>query len=179
MTNAAVEFLSRRGRAVWSLLLLAAALVLLAVLNASGHFRTAAGELGPNFWPRTWLVALLGLSALDFAVELHRMRAPAAAQPAQARPRESLRLVVIGTLFVAGYALAMTLIGFASATAIFLVAFAVLGGYRTMRVLLPVAGLATIALLYLFVLVVYVSLPLGQGPFVEMNVLLYRLLGIF
>jgi putative tricarboxylic transport membrane protein len=179
MTHAVLEFLSRRGRAVWSLLLFFAALALLLVLNAEGHFRSAAGELGPNFWPQVWLGALLVLSALDFLAELRKARAPAPAATAQARPHENLRLVVVGTLAIAGYALAMTLIGFALATAIFLAAFAALGGYRNMPVLLAVAVLSTIALLYLFVVVVYISLPLGAGPFVEMNVGLYRLLGIF
>ncbi len=178
MTHAALEFLAGKGRAAWSLLLFIAALVLLLVLNAQGHFRSAAGELGPNFWPQLWLGALLALSALDFVVQLRKTRAPPQA-PAQARPRENLRLVVIGTLAVAGYALAMTLIGFALATAIFLAGFAALGGYRNMGVLASIAVLSTIVLLYLFVQVVYISLPLGAGPFVEMNVALYRLLGIF
>jgi putative tricarboxylic transport membrane protein len=176
MTHAVVEFFLRQGRPLWSLALFIAALVLLLVLNAQGHFRSAAGELGPNFWPQLWLGALLALSALDFIVELRKTRAP---PQAQARPRENLRLVVIGTLYVAGYAIAMTLIGFALATAIFLIAFAALGGYRNMPVLALIAVLSTIVLLYLFVQVVYISLPLGAGPFVEMNVLLYRLLGIF
>jgi putative tricarboxylic transport membrane protein len=176
MTHAVIGFLSRQGRPLWSLLLFMAALVLLLLLNAQGHFRSAAGELGPNFWPQVWLGALLALSALDFVVELRKARAPA---PAQARPRENLRLVVIGTLAVAGYALAMTLIGFALATAIFLAGFAALGGYRNMPVLALIAVASTVALLYLFVEVVYISLPLGAGPFVEMNVALYRLLGIF
>lgn len=176
MTHAALEFLARKGRAAWSLLLFIAALALLLVLNAQGHFRSAAGELGPNFWPQVWLGALLALSALDFVVQLRKTRAP---PQAPARPRENLRLVVIGTLAVAGYALAMTLIGFALATAIFLAGFAALGGYRNMGVLASIAVLSTIVLLYLFVQVVYISLPLGAGPFVEMNVALYRLLGIF
>lgn len=174
MTHAALEFLARKGRAAWSLLLFIAALALLLVLNAQGHFRSAAGELGPNFWPQVWLGALLALSALDFVVQLRKMRAPP-----QARPHETLWLIVIGTLAVAGYALAMTLIGFALATAIFLAGFAALGGYRNMGVLASIAVLSTIVLLYLFVQVVYISLPLGAGPFVEMNVALYRLLGIF
>ncbi len=177
MTHAVIGFLSRQGRPLWSLLLFVGALVLLLELNAEGHFRSAAGELGPNFWPQVWLGALLALSAFDFIVELRKARAPPPVP--QARPHENLRLVVIGTLAVAGYALAMTLIGFAPATAVFLIAFSALGGYRKLPVLASIALLSTLVLLYLFVQVVYISLPLGAGPFVEMNVMLYRLLGIF
>ena len=178
MTHAAIDFVTRKGRALFSLLLFVAALALLVVLNKDSHFRSEAGELGPNFWPQTWLGVLLALTALDFVVELRGARAPAQAA-AQARPPEDLRLVAVGALAIAGYALAMTLIGFALATAIFSVAFAYLGGYRNLRVLLAIAVATTVVLLYLFVEVVYISLPLGAGPFVDMNVLLYRLLGIF
>jgi putative tricarboxylic transport membrane protein len=177
MTHAALEFLSRRGRAVWSLLLFVVALALLLLLNARGHFRSEAGELGPNFWPRLWLGLLLALTALDVAAELLWVRVPAS--EAAARPRDNLRLVAAGTVYVAAYAFAMVLAGFALATAVFLVAFAHLGGYRNLRVLAPTALATTVALLYLFVRVVYISLPLGEGPFVGMNVALYRLLGIF
>lgn len=177
MTHAALEFLSRRSRAVWSLLLFIVALALLLLLNAQGHFRSDAGELGPNFWPQLWLGVLLALTALDVAAELLRARVPV--REAAARPRDNLRLVAAGTVYVAAYALIMVLVGFALATAVFLVAFAYLGGYRNLRVLALTAVATTVALLYLFVQVVYISLPLGAGPFVGMNVALYRLLGIF
>jgi putative tricarboxylic transport membrane protein len=70
-------------------------------------------------------------------------------------------------------------VGFPLATMGFLVAFSYLGGYRHMPSLLAIAVGTTLALLYIFVYLVYVSLPLGLGPFLEMNVALYRLLGIF
>ena len=85
----------------------------------------------------------------------------------------------LNMLFAVAYALAMTLIGFVLATVIFLIAFARLGGYRRMLELSLIALASTFVLLYVFVQVVYISLPLGQGPFVDLNVALYRLLGIF
>lgn len=180
----AVEFFWRNGRAIWSLLLFVAALALLADVHLSLHFKSDAGELGPDFWPRAWLWGLLGLSVLDLAAVLRAARPDGAGaapepNPDDAPPPADLRLVVVGALFAVAYALAMTLIGFVLATVIFLIAFARLGGYRRMLALSLVALASTFVLLYVFVQVVYISLPLGQGPFVDLNVALYRLLGIF
>jgi putative tricarboxylic transport membrane protein len=179
-----VEFFSRNGRAGWSLLVFATALALLADLHLTLHFKSQGGELGPAFWPRLWLWTLLGLSAFDFAVELRKAhRRPRAIAPKSLPqtegPPADLRLVVVGTLLAVIYALATTLIGFALATAIFLIGFSWLGGYRRLLPLLLIALVTTLVLLYVFVQVVYISLPLGQGPFVDLNVALYRLLGIF
>lgn len=187
MMHAAFEFLARRGRGVWSLLLFVAALALLLALNAQTHFRSAPEELGPRFWPRLCLAAVLVLTALDAALALWASRRPSGAIGAAAAPAnmpeksapESLALLFAGFLLVIAYAVATVVIGFALATMIFLVAFSYLGGYRRMRSLLAVAFGTTLALLYVFVYLVYVSLPLGLGPFLEMNVALYRLLRIF
>ena len=76
MTHAAFEFLRRRGRGVWSLLLFVAALALLLALNAQTHFRSAPEELGPRFWPRLCLTAMLVLTALDAALAFWATRRP-------------------------------------------------------------------------------------------------------
>ena len=183
---AAVEIFRRNGRAIWSLLLLLAALALLADLHLSLHFKSDAGELGPGFWPQFWLWVLLALSALDLVVALREARrenGAAGRAPAQdqddAAPPADLRLVVVGALFAVAYAFGMMLVGFVLATVTFLIAFARLGGYRRMATLSLIALASTLVLLVVFVQVVYISLPLGWGPFVDLNVALYRLLGIF
>jgi len=182
MTNAALEFLSRKGRAVWSLLLFVAALGLLAALNSEGHFSQAEGELGPRFWPRLWLVIMLLLTALDTLLALQKQ--PEAADtateaPAQASAPESLPLLFAGIALVVLYALVTELTGFTLATMVFLMTFSYLGGYRHIPSLALTAFGMTLVLTYIFVYVVYISLPLGLGPFLEMNVSLYRLLGIY
>jgi putative tricarboxylic transport membrane protein len=181
MTHAAFAFLARRGRGVWSLLLFVVALALLLALNAQTHFRSAPEELGPRFWPRLCLAAMLVLTALDAALAFWPPRRPAVAvnDAAPARAPESLALLFAGLLLVIAYAAATIVVGFPLATMSFLVAFSYLGGYRHMPSLLAIAFGTTLALLYIFVYLVYVSLPLGLGPFLEMNVALYRLLGIF
>ena len=182
MTHAAFEFLRRRGRGVWSLLLFVAALALLLVLNAQTHFRSAPDELGPRFWPRLCLAAMLVLTALDAALAFWATRRPSSAideAAAPARAPESMALLFAGLLLVIAYAVATVVVGFPLATMTFLVTFSYLGGYRHVPSLLVIAFATTLALLYIFVYLVYVSLPLGVSPFLEMNVALYRLLGIF
>ena len=182
MRHAAFEFLARRGRGVWSLLLFVAALALLLALNAQTHFRSAPEELVPRFWPRLCLAVLLVLTALDAALAFWPSRkSPGAIDeaPASSRAPESMALLLAGLLLVIGYAVATVVIGFPLATLIFLVAFSYVGGYRHMPSLLAVAFGTTLALLYIFVYLVYISLPLGVAPFLDMNVALYRLLGIF
>ena len=82
MTHAAFEFLARRGRAVWSLLLFVAALVLLLALNSQSHFRSAPEELGPRFWPQLWLIAMLALTALDASLAFRAAHKPPGADDA-------------------------------------------------------------------------------------------------
>ena len=181
MTHAVFAFLARRGRGVWSLLLFVLALALLLALNAQTHFRSAPEELGPRFWPRLCLAAMRVLTAIDAALAFWPTRRPSVAvnEAAPARAPESLALLFAGLLLVIAYAVATIVVGFPLATMGFLVAFSYLGGYRHMPSLLAIALGTTLALLYIFVYLVYVSLPLGLGPFLEMNVALYRLLGIF
>jgi len=182
MTHAVFEFLRRRGRGVWSLLLFVTALALLLALNAQTHFRSAPEELGPRFWPRLCLTAMLVLTALDAALAFWRTRSTSCTvdeAATQARAPESMALLFAGLLLVIAYAVATVVVGFPLATMIFLVTFSYLGGYRHVPSLLLIAFGTTLVLLYIFVYLVYVSLPLGVSPFLEMNVALYRLLGIF
>ena len=187
MTHAVFEFLRRRGRGVWSLLLFVAALALLLALNAQTHFRSAPEELGPRFWPRLCLTAMLVLTALDAMLAFWATRRPSSAIDEASAPAnvpeksapESMALLFAGLLLVIAYAVATVVVGFPLATMIFLVTFSYLGGYRHVPSLLLIAFGTTLVLLYIFVYLVYVSLPLGLSPFLEMNVALYRLLGIF
>ena len=181
MPHAALEFLARRGRVVWSLLLFVAALILLLVLNGQRHFHSPPDELGPRFWPQLCLAVMLALTALDAALAFRASRQPPGASDRSdgARAPESMGLLFTGLALVVAYAIATVSVGFPLATVAFVAAFSYAGGYRHIRSLLAIAFGATLALLYIFVYLVYVSLPLGLGPFLDLNVALYRLLGIF
>ena len=77
------------------------------------------------------------------------------------------------------YALLVPWVSFPVVTASFMAAFMVLGGMRQPVVIAATVVLGTLGLIYLFVKVVYLPLPKGDGPFEAVTLALYRALGIF
>ena len=62
--------------------------------------------------------------------------------------------------------------------ALYLAGFIVLGGYRRTAVTLATSLLGSLVFMFMFMKVVYVSLPLGVEPFSQLTFLLMRLMGI-
>jgi putative tricarboxylic transport membrane protein len=87
------------------------------------------------------------------------------------------RSVAIAVALAVGYVWATMFVGYLFATMAFLTAFAWLGGQR--RWYTPLVGaVGALVLAYVFVGVVYVSVPTGVGVFDTLTVAIYRLLGI-
>jgi len=143
------------------------------------------GQLSPAFWPR----AVLGLLMLVCAWEIARAAwfsrdaraAPVAAaqagQGADEPPRQPLRLAA-GIALTAAYVPAMEALGFFIATALYLAAFMVVGRYRRPFVVAIASIGGSLAFVFVFMKVVYVSLPLGMGPFRAFSASLLAALGI-
>ena len=70
-------------------------------------------------------------------------------------------------------------LGFALASALFVAAFLGLCGMRSLPAIAANVVIGTIGLLYLFVKVVYLPLPKGDGPFEALTLVLYRALRLF
>jgi hypothetical protein len=136
---------------------------------------SAPGQLGPAFWPRLVLVGLIAACVAKAVTGRRSVRSSLAAPaPALARGRlaAAIALVVL-------YVLLTPVLGFAFATAAFIAIFQALCGTRAPLVLAVSAVVGTIALLYLFVKLVYLPLPKGAGPVESVTLALYRALGIF
>jgi len=149
-----------------------------ALLAASRGLDTVAapGQLGPAFWPRLVLIGLV-IACLAKAVAQARGRtagreAGPAASLARGRLTVAIALIVL-------YVLVAPAAGFALTTAVFVAAFMALGGTRSPLVLALHAVGGAVALLYLFVRLVYLPLPKGAGPFEGLTLAVYRALGIF
>jgi putative tricarboxylic transport membrane protein len=150
----------------------------LALLPATGDLDRVArdGQLGPGFWPR---VVLAGLALSCLAKTLAEWRgARRAGDQAQGAPLSRSKLAA-GIALILGYVAAAPWLGFPVATAAFVVAFMVLAGARAPAGIAAAALVGTVGLLYLFVKVVYLPLPKGDGPFEALTLLLYRALRIF
>lgn len=178
----------RLARAAPYALLLAAAGVLhhfALRIDTSG----AAGRLGPDFWPRA-ILALLALVCLyELAKSLLAARELSTGGLLQSYLVESLDAERVAappsaTRLVAGigatlaYVLLVGVLGFFLATAAFLSAFIAIGGYRRWAVLLACGVGGSLAMVIVFMKIVYVSLPLGAGPFRALSVALLSLLGV-
>lgn len=137
------------------------------------------GQLGPAFWPRLTLIGL-ALACAAKAIEEWRRPEVGPTLDDAAPPADVSR----GRLFVAVallvlYAAAIPMLGFMLATAAFTVAFMWRAGARSIAGVVTATVLVTVGLLYVFVRVVYLPLPKGQGPFEGITIAVYRLLGIF
>jgi putative tricarboxylic transport membrane protein len=138
------------------------------------------GLLGPDFWPRAILALAMAVCAVKIAAALasgRRREAARAAEEEAAEESHPWRLVG-GMLLSAAYVWAITKLGFFTATVPYLAAFIALGGYRRWGVLAAVSILSAAALLFIFMKLVYVSLPLGEGPFQQVTLALMKLMGI-
>jgi putative tricarboxylic transport membrane protein len=165
---------------------------------AAAHFQyhARAGTLGPDFWPQAILVltivvclyevikiAFRGAHTHDVVGALEDMVEEsadkhAAAEP-DAAPVEShpvLLLLGIGVTLL--YVVAVQKLGFFLATVTYLIVFMLIGGYRRWGVIAAVSLIGTLLLLFIFMRLVYVSLPIGEEPFAQVTLLLMQLMGI-
>jgi len=164
--------------------------------HETGRFAYAAkpGELGPGVWPKAILLLLIAVCVYEIVRRtLFVRRAPKcvaatetlaadAADPAPEAPpadaaRHPYRLLAGITLTVL-YVLVLDTLGFFLATALYLALFMVVGRYRRAGVIAATSVVGSLAFVFVFMKVVYVSLPLGTGPFQAVSVWILGLLGI-
>lgn len=156
------------------------------------HHRT--GTLGPDFWPKLILALLIIVCAgeiarilfannpdADIGNVLEEITLSADTGPELELPEPAARnpwRLLAGMAATLGYVALVATTGFFLTTAAYLAAFLVIGGYRQRNriILLSVGG--ALLLMFIFMKLVYVSLPLGSGPFAELTFLLMRLMGI-
>ena len=149
-------------------------------------------RIGPGFWPR----AILALLALACAWEIARslvlsvagsargilqslMEAAAKGEPAVAPVAEaSLGRLAAGMGVTLAYVLLADTLGFFVATTGFLFGFIAVGGYRRWGIAAACAAAGSLAMVIVFMKIVYVSLPLGTGPFRSLSLALLALLGV-
>jgi putative tricarboxylic transport membrane protein len=87
-------------------------------------------------------------------------------------------LIVSGIVLTVLYVLVIERLGFFLTTFLYLAAFTWIGRYRRPVIVLVSSLVGSLFFMFMFMKVVYVSLPLGQGPFSQVTFLLMRLMGI-
>ena len=155
-----------------------------------GSMGSADRAIGPSFWSRLilgltmcvcvfelifrWFFDMEGMAGLLSQVEQQMDGEGATEEPAE----YNLPQLLIGVGLTLAYVWALPLLGFAVASLVFIALFIWLGTYRKAKVVAAVSILGTVLLMFIFMKVVYVSLPLGSGPFEGISVFLMGLLGI-
>ncbi len=84
----------------------------------------------------------------------------------------------IGIVLTVAYVSALPWLGYFVATLLYVTAFVYFGNYRRASVAAGVGIVASAAFMFLFMRVVYVSLPIGVGPFAQVSTLLMRAMGV-
>jgi len=148
------------------------------------------GRIGPDFWPKAILV-LLGLvcvyeivknllvgesfSAAGLLEKL--MKESAADQGEEDLPSYPLRLAG-GMALTIAFVATIDTFGFFLATCAYLGLFMLIGRYRHWRVVIASSVLGSLLLMFIFMKLVYVSLPLGMEPFSAVSIALLSLMGV-
>lgn len=155
-------------------------------LAASFDFQARAGTLGPDFWPKLILSLAIAVCLWQVvAILAFGARADAEDLLAEyADDSEEIELESHPWLLLAGmgatlaYVALVPTLGFFLCTTIYLAAFMAIGLYRRWTVLAAVSVIGTLLLMFIFMKLVYVSLPIGAPPFDEVTLALMRLMGI-
>lgn len=188
----------------WAAMLVAA----FYLYRVAGHFAYAPrpGELGPDVWPRAILVLLIVVCALRMAGYLlgrgidrpgtapergdatvtgdavavtgGGATAEAGAESAEDSAPRYTRLLIAGIALTILYVLVMGTLGFFVATALYLALFMLVGRYRRPVVIAVSSVVGSLAFVYVFMKIVYVSLPLGIGPFQQLSLAVLAAFGV-
>jgi len=150
-----------------------------------------SGELGPQFWPRLVLGVLMLVCAGAIARALlvtsgsrtassgpQRHGAGQEPEYADDAPQAHPYRLLGGVALCAAYVAGMGSLGFFLATTLFLALFMWLGRYRRPGVIVAASLIGSLAFVFVFMKIVYVSLPLGVAPFQAISLAVLRLLGI-
>jgi|SRR5579872_2974441 len=142
------------------------------------------GRIGPDAWPKIVLALLLATCAWQIVRALTSSGVAAgrdvAEEPTGLTEAEEdvphLAWLAIAT--TVGYAFVLPYLGFFVATILYIALVTFVGRYRRPGPLFLTSVLAPLALIFIFMKIVYLSLPLGQGPFKALSLALLHLFGI-
>ena len=150
----------------------------------AGAFAAAGrpGQLGPDVWPRAVLVLLMIVCALAIVRRTLFVAAGSASPTVAEGDAESAQrfpwCLAGGIALTIAYVLALDWLGFFVSTALYLALFMLVGRYRRVRVIAAASVVGSLAFVFVFMKIVYVSLPLGRGPFKALSVSILAMLGV-
>lgn len=159
------------------------------------EFHRRAGTLGPDFWPKAILILTIAICAYEVlrialsnraGAEVGGVLEEIVEHSADVRADFGVDvaldkhpfLLFAGMAATLAYVALVQVLGFFLATAVYLAVFLVLGGYRRWGVLAATSLIGALALMFIFMKLVYVSLPIGTAPFSEVTLFLMKIMAI-
>jgi len=156
-------------------------------------FVAPGGRIGPDVWPKAILVLAMVACVYEIAKNLLFGKwvrdmtgvlgsvlkdVPMDGVPDEPDAASYPYLLWTGIVLTVLYVVVIETLGFFLCTAIYLAAFMWIGRYRRFGVIAATSVLGSLAFMFMFMKVVYVSLPLGVDPFAQVSFLLMRVMGI-
>jgi len=157
-------------------------------------FVAPGGRIGPDFWPKAILLLAMATCAYEIIKNLFFTKgdrelagvlesiieeAPVeAAIVPQQEKKNYPHLLLIGMAMTVAYVVLIETLGFFLCTLLYLAGFMLVGRYRRIGVVLATSLIGSLVFMFVFMKIVYVSLPLGHEPFSEVSFMLMRLMGI-
>ncbi|MFG6083475.1 tripartite tricarboxylate transporter TctB family protein [Paracoccus litorisediminis] len=147
-----------------------------------GDRRLQVNGLGPGAWPGAILMALAAFSAVWLVLEIRalvRGKPPVGLSAPRDEDVYHYGKAITGIVLVILFGWLLPIIGFALATASFLLVWCLYGGLRNPWVVTLVPVLGTVGLLWMFMGLALMPLSRGIGPFDQFSVWLLKLIGIY
>lgn len=152
----------------------------------------AGSHPGPAFWPKMTLGLLIGACLVGIAGPIRRSwrgrrKSWAGPQPVfpdndhadsaeTSKPSKLYPWVAIA--LTVGYVSLLPQVGFFVGTALYVAAFIYFGNYRRSWIAILIGLSASVVFMIVFMKIVYVSLPIGEGAFEHVSTFMMGTLGI-
>lgn len=146
------------------------------------------GQLGPDFWPKVAIAIIAVVCLYEIARMLILGSAARSVQgiaehleeedddDAGGDARSRIYMLLGGLALMLAYAVLVPTLGFLLASYLFLIVFMYLGGIRKHAVVWASSTIGMLLFAFIFLKVVYVSLPRGEPPFDQITQLIMDLL---
>jgi hypothetical protein len=163
-----------KGELIFALLIFVVSLFLYWVTGSFGTGTVLQGsQMGPAFWPRLLLGALLLLSVVVSVGTIRKIaREKAWGESLLTMDRGKVRFFAAIGLGVA-YLILLPVLGFIAITPVFMIAFMLLLGEKSKGWIIGVSIAMTAIIVVLFTKAMYVPLPRGVWLFREFSLLFY------
>jgi putative tricarboxylic transport membrane protein len=184
------ELMKARLIRVMPYVLLLVATIYFYYLSTNIQFPAHGGRIGPDFWPKIILLLLGATCAYEIVKNLlvakphdvkgvlQTLTAASGEEDASAEGQSYLTLLAAGIGLTILYVSTIGYLGFFLATAPYMALFMYIGRYRRIGVIAAASLSGTLVLMFVFMRIVYVSLPIGVGPFAKVSTVLMTLMGV-